>query len=129
MAKVQSGLLYAESHEWVKVDGNIAIVGVSDHAQDEMGDITYIELPEEGDEFSAGGEAVVLESVKASGEVFAPVSGKVIAINSELEDKPEAINEDAYAAWLIKIEMSDASQLDSLMKAEEYSAAGYGQLV
>ena len=121
MSKIAEGLLYSESHEWVKVDGNVAIVGVSDFAQAEMGDITYVDMPDLDDELSAGDDFGALESVKTSSELIAPVSGKVIARNDELEDKPELINEDAYAAWIIKVEMSDTSGLDTLLNAAAYA--------
>ena len=121
MSKVVEGLLYSESHEWVKVDGNVAIIGVTDFAQSEMGDITYVDMPDVDDEFEAGDDFGALESVKTSSEVITPVSGKVIARNDALEDSPELINEDAYAAWLVKIEMSDSSELDSMMNAAKYS--------
>lgn len=121
MSKVVEGLLYSESHEWVKVDGNVAIIGVTDFAQSEMGDITYVDMPDVDDEFEAGDDFGALESVKTSSEVITPVSGKVIARNDALEDSPELINEDAYAAWIVKIEMSDSSELDSMMNAAKYS--------
>ncbi|CCX54071.1 glycine cleavage system H protein [Bacteroides sp. CAG:1060] len=121
MSKIVEGLLYSESHEWVKVDGNVAIIGVSDFAQSEMGDITYVDMPDVDDEIAAGDEFGALESVKTSSELVSPVSGKVIACNDELEDKPELINEDAYRAWIIKIEMSDKSELDSLLSAGAYA--------
>ena len=121
MSKVVEGLLYSESHEWVKVDGNVAIIGVTDFAQSEMGDITYVDMPDVDDEFNAGDDFGALESVKTSSEVIAPVAGKVIARNDALEDSPELINEDAYAAWIVKIEMSDSSELDSMMNAAKYS--------
>ena len=121
MSKIVDGLLYSESHEWVKVDGNVAIIGVSDFAQSEMGDITYVDMPDIDDEFSAGDEFGALESVNTSSELITPVSGKVIARNDELEDKPELINEDAYRAWIIKIEMSDKSELDSLLSSGAYA--------
>lgn len=121
MSKIVEGLLYSESHEWVKVDGNVAIIGVSDFAQSEMGDITYVDMPDVDDEIAAGDEFGALESVKTSSELVSPVSGKVIACNDELEDKPELINEDAYRAWIIKIEMSDKSELDSLLNAGAYA--------
>ena len=123
MSKVLEGLLYSESHEWVKVDGNIAIIGVSDFAQSEMGDITYVDMPDVDDEVTKGEDFGALESVKASSELFAPVSGTVVAVNEELEDAPEKINEDAYDAWIIKVEMSDPSELETLMGAEAYAAA------
>lgn len=121
MSKVVEGLLYSESHEWVKVDGNVAIIGVTDFAQSEMGDITYVDMPDVHDEFNAGDDFGALESVKTSSEVITPVSGKVIARNDALEDSPELINEDAYAAWIVKIEMSDKSELDAMMNAAKYS--------
>lgn len=120
MAKIVEGLKYSESHEWVKVEGNIAVIGVSDFAQKEMGDITYVDVPDVDDEVTAGEEFGALESVKASSDLFSPVSGTVIEVNEELEDAPEKINEDAYAAWIIKVEMSDPSELDSLMDAAAY---------
>ena len=122
MSKVIEGLLYSESHEWVKVEDGLAVIGVSDYAQAEMGDITYVDLPSEGDEFEAGEEFGALESVKASSELYSPVSGTVEAVNEELEASPEKVNEDAYAAWIIKVRMSDESELDALMDAAAYSA-------
>lgn len=123
MSKIVEGLLYSESHEWVKVDGSVAIIGVSDFAQAEMGDITYVDLPSEDDEFAAGESFGALESVKASSELYCPVSGRVVAVNSELEDAPEAINEDPYGAWIIKVEMSDNAELSNLMNAAAYEQA------
>ena len=123
MSKIVEGLLYSESHEWVKVDGGVAIIGVSDFAQAEMGDITYVDLPSEDDEFAAGESFGALESVKASSELYCPVSGRVVAVNGDLEDAPEAINEDPYGAWIIKVEMSDNSELSKLMNAAAYEQA------
>ena len=120
MSKIQEGLLYSESHEWVKVDGNVAIIGVSDFAQAEMGDITYVDMPEEGDEVVKGEDFGALESVKASSELYSPVSGKVIACNTDVEDSPELINEDPYGAWIIKVEMSEKAELDALLDAVAY---------
>lgn len=122
MANILEGLLYSESHEWVKVDGNVAIIGVSDFAQKEMGDITYVDMPAEGDEFSKGEDFGALESVKASSELYSPVSGSVVACNLELESAPELINNDPYSAWIIKIEMSDKAELDSLLSPAAYKA-------
>lgn len=122
MSKIIEGLLYSESHEWVKVDGNVAIIGVSDFAQEEMGDITYVDLPSEGDEVTAGEDFGALESVKASSELYSPVSGTVVAVNTELEDAPEKVNEDPYTSWIIKVEMSDKKELDALMNAAAYEA-------
>lgn len=121
MSKLIEGLKYSETHEWVKVEGDIATVGVTDFAQSEMGDITYVDMPDVDDEFNAGDDFGALESVKTSSEVITPVSGKVIARNDALEDSPELINEDAYAAWIVKIEMSDKSELDAMMNAAKYS--------
>jgi glycine cleavage system H protein len=120
MSKIVEGLKYSESHEWVKVEGNVAVVGVSDFAQKEMGDITYVDLPGVDDEVVAGEEFGALESVKAASDLISPVSGNVIEVNEELEDTPEKVNEDAYAAWIIKVEMSDPSELDALMDAAAY---------
>jgi glycine cleavage system H protein len=121
MSKILDELLYSDSHEWVKVDGNIAIIGVSDFAQEEMGDITYVDAPAEGDSVAKGEDFGALESVKASSELYSPVSGTVVAVNEELEDKPELINEDPYGAWIIKVEMSDTSELDGLLNAAAYA--------
>lgn len=122
MSKIIEGLLYSESHEWVKVDGGIAVIGVSDFAQSEMGDITYVDLPSEGDSFEAGEEFGALESVKASSELYCPVSGEVVEVNTELEASPEKVNEDAYGAWIIKVRLSDPAELESLMDAAAYAA-------
>ena len=121
MSKIVEGLLYSESHEWVKVDGDIAIIGVSDFAQSEMGDITYVDLPAEGDEILKDEDFGALESVKASSELYAPVSGTVVAVNEALEDAPELINEDPDGNWIIKVKMSDPGQLDSLSSAADYA--------
>jgi len=123
MSKILEGIKYSESHEWVKVEGDVAVVGVSDFAQKEMGDITYVDMPEVDDEVTAGEEFGALESVKASSELIAPVSGTVVEVNAELEDTPEKVNEDAYGAWIIKVKMSDPSELDALMDAAAYKAA------
>ena len=122
MAKVIEGLLYSESHEWVKVEGNVALIGVSDHAQAEMGDITYIDLPSVDDEVVKGEEFGALESVKASSDLYSPVSGVVVEVNDSLEDAPESINEDAFGSWIIKVEMSNPSELDALLDAAAYKA-------
>ena len=122
MSKIIEGLKYSQSHEWVKVEGNIAYIGVTDFAQKEMGDITYVDMPEEGDDVIAGEEFGALESVKASSELISPVSGTVVLVNGELENAPEKVNEDAYGAWIIKVEMSLPSELDALMDAAAYKA-------
>ena len=122
MSKVIDGLLYSESHEWVKVEGNIAVIGVSDFAQKEMGEITYVDMPDVDDEVEKGESFGALESVKAASDLYSPVSGTVVEKNDELEDAPEKVNEDAYEAWIIKVEMSDPSELDGLMDAASYKA-------
>lgn len=121
MSKIAEGLLYSESHEWVKVEGNVAVIGVSDFAQAEMGDITYVDVPDEGDAVAKGEDFGALESVKASSELYSPVSGTVVEVNAELEDAPELINEDAYAAWIIKVEISDPEELKDLLDAKAYA--------
>jgi glycine cleavage system H protein len=120
--KVQSGLYYSEDHEWVRVEGKTAYVGISDYAQHEMGDIVYVELPDEDDEFEKGDSLGAIESVKAASDILIPVSGRVVEINDELEDAPEKVNEDAFDAWLVKVELSDESELEGLMNAEAYEA-------
>ena len=124
MSKIIEGLKYSETHEWVKVEGNVAIVGVSDFAQKEMGDITYVDMPDIDDEVSKDEEFGALESVKASSDLVSPVSGVVVEKNEALEDAPELINQDPYGNWIIKVEMSDASELDALL-----DAAGYANLI
>lgn len=116
-------LKYTESHEYVKIEGDIAIVGISDHAQDQLGEIVFAELPDVGDTFSKGDEMCNLESSKAVGEVKAPVSGEIVEINEALEDEPEKVNAEPYAGgFLVKIKMSDPSEVDSLMDAAAYQA-------
>ena len=122
MSKVVEGLYYSESHEWVKVEGDIAWIGVSDFAQKEMGDITYVDMPDVDDELEKGEEFGALESVKASSDLYAPVSGVVVERNDALEDEPALVNEDAYAAWIVKVRMSDPAELDELMDAAAYAA-------
>ena len=114
MSKLIEGLKYSETHEWVKVEGDIATVGVTDFAQSEMGDITYVDMPEVDDEVSKD------ESVKASSDLVCPVSGTVVENNAALEDAPELINQDPYENWIIKVKMSDPSELDALMDAAAY---------
>ena len=123
MSKIVEGLKYAESHEWVKVEDGLAVIGVTDFAQAEMGDITYVDMPDVDDEVTAGEEFGALESVKAASDLFAPVSGKVVAVNEALDDTPELVNEDAFENWIIKVEMSDPSELDALMDAAAYKAS------
>jgi glycine cleavage system H protein len=112
---------FTETHEWVELEGNIGTIGVTKHAQEELGEIVYVELPEMGVQVNAGEEAVVLESTKAAADVYSPVSGKVCEVNSKLSDQSNLINESAEAeGWLYKIELDDLTQLDSLMDREDY---------
>ncbi|MDY0274096.1 MAG: glycine cleavage system protein GcvH [Desulfomicrobium sp.] len=114
-------LLYAESHEWVKIDGDQATMGITDFAQSELGDLTFVELPQVGDQAVAGEEIGSVESVKAASEIYAPVNGQVVAVNTELEDAPELINKEPYGAgWMVKIKITDAPQ--NLLNADGYAA-------
>lgn len=122
MAKLIEGLKYSESHEWVKVEGEIALIGITDYAQHALGNITYVDMPSEGDEVSAGEEFGAVESTKIASDLFSPVSGVVTEVNSALEDAPELINEDAYANWIIKVKMSDPSELETLLDPAAYEA-------
>ncbi len=122
MSNIPDDLRYTKKHEWARTEGNIVTIGISDHAQDELTDIVYVELPGVGDEFQAGDEIAVVESVKSTSDVFAPVSGKVVEVNSALEDGPEAINADPYGeGWLVKLECSDTSS-ELLISAADYKA-------
>lgn len=118
--KILNELLYSNDHEWVKVDGNKAYIGISDFAQHSLGEIVFVELPELDTEFSKDEAFGVVESVKAASDLFIPVGGKVVEINEKLVDSPELVNEDAYGSWMIVVEMSDKSELDSLLKADQY---------
>ena len=120
MSKILTDLLYTEDHEWVKVEGNKAKIGITDHAQHELGDIVYVELPEEDDELAKGDVFGVIESVKAASDSFTPLSGTVTGINEDLEDAPESVNADPYGAWMFELELSDTSELDGLMDAAAY---------
>ncbi|WP_288286263.1 glycine cleavage system protein GcvH [uncultured Prevotella sp.] len=122
MAKVIKGLLYSESHEYVKVEGNIGYVGISDYAQHALGNVVYVDMPDVDDEVEAGSEFGAVESVKAASDLIAPVSGVVIEVNEKLGDQPELINQDPYENWIIKVELSDKTELDSLMEADAYEA-------
>lgn len=121
MSKVIEGLYYSESHEWVKVEGDVAVIGVSDFAQAEMGDITYVDAPDVDDEFEQGEEFGALESVKASSDLYCPVSGVVTEVNDAVVDTPELVNQDAYENWIIKVQMSDPSQVEGLMNTAAYT--------
>ena len=121
MSRIVEGLLYSDSHEWVKVDGDVAVIGVSDFAQAEMGDITYVDMPEVDDEVTKGEDFGALESVKASSDLYSPVTGTVSERNTDLEDAPELLNEDPYGNWIIRVHYSNPAELDELMDAEAYA--------
>lgn len=117
-----SDVKYTDDHEWIRLEGDIATIGVSDYAQEQLGDVVYVELPDIGKAMSKGAEAAVVESVKAASEVYAPISGEVVEVNSALTDNPGQINEDAEGnGWFVKIKVSDPSELDGLMDADTYA--------
>lgn len=120
MSKTIEGLFYSESHEWVKVDGETAIIGISDHAQQAMGNIVYVDMPEEEDEVTANEDFGAVESVKAASDLISPVSGVVVEVNEALADAPELLNKDAYENWIIKVKMDDPEELKNLMDAAAY---------
>ena len=121
---IPSNLKYTKSHEWVRVEGDGTItVGITDHAQELLGDLVFVELPEVGKEFDAEQEAAVVESVKAASDVYAPISGTVTAVNTSVSDSPEAVNQDAYAAWLFKMKPANIADVDALLDATAYAAA------
>ncbi|HZH43014.1 MAG TPA: glycine cleavage system protein GcvH [Lysobacter sp.] len=123
MSEIPGDLKFLKSHEWARVDGDGKVtVGISEHAQELLGDLVYVELPTVGDRVEAGNACAVVESVKAASDVYAPVSGKVVAINSALVDKPETINEDAYGeGWMFTLEMEDPEQLNELLGPDDYA--------
>ena len=120
MAKIIEGLYYSESHEYVRVEGEFGYVGITDYAQSQLGNVVYVDMPAEEDEVTAGEEFGAVESVKAASDLFSPVSGEVVEVNSALEDEPELINQDAFANWIMKVNLSDKSELDDLMDAASY---------
>ena len=121
---IPSNLKYTKSHEWVRVEGDGTItVGITDHAQELLGDLVFVELPEVGKEFDTEQEAAVVESVKAASDVYAPISGTVTAVNTSVSDSPEAVNQDAYAAWLFKMKPANITDVDALLDATAYAAA------
>ncbi|MBO7116115.1 MAG: glycine cleavage system protein GcvH [Prevotella sp.] len=122
MAKVIEGLYYSESHEYVKVEGNVGFIGITDYAQNALGNVVYVDMPDIDDEVTAGEEFGAVESVKAASDLISPVSGTVVEVNEALDDQPELVNQDAFANWIIKVEMSDKSELDNLMDAKAYTA-------
>lgn len=120
MAKFMEGLYYAESHEYVRVEGDFGYIGITDYAQHALGNVVYVDMPEVDDEVEAGSEFGAVESVKAASDLFSPVSGTVVEVNEALEDAPDLINKDAFANWIIKVQLSDKSELDGLMDAAAY---------
>jgi glycine cleavage system H protein len=115
-----AGYRYTKEHEWIQVDGKVGTVGITDYAQNSLGDIVFVDLPKVGDSIEAGKSFGSVESVKAVSDLFAPVSGTVTAINEELKDAPEKINSDANTTWMLKVELSDAKQVDGLLSAADY---------
>ena len=122
MSKIIDGLYYMESHEYVKLEGDVGFIGITDFAQHELGNVVYVDMPEVDDEVTAGEEFGAVESVKAASDLMSPVSGTVVEVNEALEDEPGLINKDAFENWIIKVELSDKSELDNLMDAAAYKA-------
>ena len=122
MSKIIDGLYYSESHEFVKVEGDFGYVGITDYAQHELGNVVYVDMPEVDDEVEAGEDFGAVESVKAASDLVCPVSGTVVEVNEALEDEPGLINKDAFENWIIKVELSDKSELEGLMDAAAYNA-------
>ncbi len=122
MSKIIDGLYYSESHEYVKVEGDFGFIGITDYAQHELGNVVYVDMPEVDDEVTAGEDFGAVESVKAASDLMSPVSGTVVEVNEALEDEPGLINKDAFENWIIKVELSDKSELDGLMDAAAYKA-------
>ena len=122
MAKVIEGLYYSESHEYVRVEGNFGFIGITDYAQNALGNVVYVDMPDVDDEVEAGEEFGAVESVKAASDLYSPVTGKVVEVNEALDDQPELINQDAFENWIIKVELSDKTELDNLMDAKAYAA-------
>ncbi|MBQ1908730.1 MAG: glycine cleavage system protein GcvH [Bacteroidaceae bacterium] len=122
MSKIMDGLYYSESHEYVKVEGNLGFIGITDYAQQQLGNVVYVDMPEVDDEVTAGEEFGAVESVKAASDLISPVSGTVVEVNEALEDEPGLVNKDAFANWIIKVEMSNTDELANLMDAAAYKA-------
>ncbi|MCK5689675.1 glycine cleavage system protein GcvH [Myxococcota bacterium] len=120
---IPENLKYTKNHEWVRIEGDTAVIGITDHAQELLGDVVFVEVPEAGDAVTAGESFGTVESVKAVSDLFAPVSGEVLEVNEALADEPELVNSDAFeAGWMVKIKMSDATQAEALLSAEDYKA-------
>ena len=124
MSKIIEGLYYAESHEYVKIEGEFGYVGITDYAQDQLGNVVYVDMPEVDDELTAGEEFGAVESVKAASDLYSPVSGVVVEVNEALDGEPGLINKDAYANWIIKVKLSDPSEVENLL-----DAAGYEEVI
>ena len=122
MSKILDDLRYADSHEWVKLEGDIATVGITDYAQHALGNIVYVDMPEVGDEVTKGEEFGAVESVKAASDLIAPISGEVVEVNEALEDEPELVNADAFGNWIMKVRVSDPAEIDDLLDAKGYAA-------
>lgn len=122
MSKIVEGLFYAESHEYVKIEGEFGYVGITDYAQHELGNVVYVDMPDVDDEVEAGEDFGAVESVKAASDLISPVSGTVVEVNEALNDSPELVNADPYANWIIKVQLSDASEAQKLMDATAYKA-------
>ena len=122
MAKVLEGLYYSESHEYVRVEGDFGYIGITDYAQNALGNVVYVDMPDVDDEVSAGEEFGAVESVKAASDLMSPVTGVVVEVNEALEDQPELINSDAYENWIIKVNIADKAELNDLMDAKAYAA-------
>ena len=118
---VVEGLFYTKEHEWIKIEGQVVTIGITDHAQTALGELTFVELPEVGKQVSANGELVVVESTKAASDVYSPMAGKVIEVNTKLEDEPDLINKDCYGAgWIVKIQPDDSTATGNLMNSKQY---------
>ena len=122
MAKVIEGLYYSESHEFIRVEGEFGFVGITDYAQNALGNVVYVDMPDVDDEVEAGEEFGAVESVKAASDLISPVSGTVVEVNEALDDQPELINQDAFENWIIKVQLSDPSEVENLMDAKAYAA-------
>ena len=120
--KVIPSLKYTDKHEWVRMDGEFAYIGITDYAQDQLGEVLFVEMPEVGDELTQGEEYGVVESSKVASDLVAPISGEVVEINDKLDDEPEYINEDAYDAWIVKIKVADEDELESLLNSDGYES-------
>jgi glycine cleavage system H protein len=122
MANIPDDLKYSKDHEWIKVEGDVAIIGITDYAQNSLGDVVYVELPGEGDNFKAHEPFGSVESVKAVSEIFTPIAGEVVEANEDLNDTPENVNDDPYGdAWMVKLKMDNSGEADALLSAEEYA--------